>query len=142
MIEYTPTITHAVPPQFLYGIADLGEAQPTYYEAYTPNPLAAKEPKELLEMLWVVCNVDAPEDLPGHLAGLAEDTRQYRALGNRSLSVGDVVILTPVQGGHASAWICAPVGWERMARVPEPVPTPSGATWSAARSAHDALRRG
>lgn len=132
------TICHAVPPRFGLGAARADEADdpPTYYEALAVR-MAAGEPAEVLERVFRLANADGPGELPPDLAGHAADVARYRELGNRSLSVGDVVVLTPDEG-RSRAWVCAPLGWHPLDAVPEPVPTPPGATRSAARAAHDA----
>lgn len=138
MTYYLVTIAHAVPPDFTYGMGHpLSLGEPTYYEALQFDTEDGT-PEDVLEIVWTVCNVDTAEQLPGWLANYAAHVRKYRHLGNRSLSVGDVVVLTPLVGG-GQAWICAPVGWERI-NMPEIVPTPKDAFGkSAAREAHDHL---
>lgn len=138
-MRYIVTISHAHPPQFLYGIvSDIKgptDEQPTYYEAL--QLIATGEHEQVLEDMFILGNVDEPEMLPDRLSHLAQEVRQYRRMGNRSLSVGDIVILTPVDSSeHASSWMCAPIGWKRMDHIPEVVPTSFDDSSSAARRAH------
>lgn len=138
MTYYLVTVAHAVPPDFTYGMGfPLSLGEPTYYEALQFDTDEG-DPMEMLGIVWTVCNVDTAEQLPGWLANYRAHVRKYRHLGNRSLSVGDVVVLTPLAGrGHA--WICAPTCWDGI-EIPEIVPTPKDSFGrSAAREAHDAL---
>lgn len=137
MTYYLVTVAHAVPPNFTYGMGfPLSLGDPTYYEALSWNTSLLDNPKDLLEVVWTIGNADGPDDLPASMRFWQPHTRRYRELGNRSLSVGDVVVLTNASGSQA--WICAPVGWERI-EMPEIVPTPRRSAQSAARQAHDAL---
>ena len=139
-MRYIVTICHAHPPQFTHGMGINLEGlngEPTYYEALQIIE-EAEEPTEVLEVAFTLGNVDGPEMLPDRLSHLADEVRKYRALGNRSLSVGDVVILTPVStvaSERPSAWICASLGWEQLERIPEVVPTPTDSARSAAHLA-------
>ena len=45
------------------------------------------------DVAWVICNVDSPNDLPTYLREHVETVKKYRERRNRSLSVGDVLIL-------------------------------------------------
>lgn len=141
MTYYLVTVAHAVPPNFTYGMGfPLSLGDPTYYEAMQFD--TDEDPERILDVVFTVCNVDGPEHLPNHLRNYAAHVRKYRTIGNRSLSVGDIVVLTPLVG-RGKAWICAPVGWEHT-EIPEIVPTPKVGTAvplgkSAAREAHDAL---
>ncbi|GGS84816.1 hypothetical protein GCM10010156_49300 [Planobispora rosea] len=56
----------------------------------------ARDPHAVLEEAFEAFNV-----------GEGELAAAYRALGNRSLSVGDIVVIGEV------AFACAPIGWER-----------------------------
>lgn len=139
MTYYHVTIAHAVPPNFTYGMGHpLSLGEPTYYEAMSLSTSLFEEPEHLLEVVWAIGNVDSPEQLPEAMSAYAADAGRYRELGNRSLSVGDVVVLANASG--STAWICAPVGWEHI-EVPEVVLTPRTipAPRSAAREAHDVL---
>lgn len=137
MTYYLVTVAHAVPPNFTYGMGfPLSLGEPTYYEAMQFDTDDGP-PEDVLDIVFRICNVDTAEQLPGWLANYRAHAEMYRHLGNRSLSVGDVVVLTPLVGG-GQAWICAPAGWERI-EMPEIVFAPRGSPQSAARQAHDAL---
>ena len=76
--------------------------------------IVADNPGLATEVIWVLTNVDSADhlrlDYP-HLAQYAEDVTLYRARRNRSLSVGDVVML---HAGEAfvTAQSCEKVGWK------------------------------
>lgn len=55
--------------------------------------------QEVLEWIFEELNVDEPRQ---------QWARDYRTAGNRSLSVGDVVVL------GETAWVVAPVGYDRV----------------------------
>lgn len=136
MTFYDVTVAHAVPPNFTYGLGlPLSLGEPTYYEAMRFATGLLDEPKHLLEVAWTIGNVDDPDQLPDHLAIYTADAHRYRELGNRSLSVGDIVVLTNASGSQA--WICAPVGWHAI-EPPEVIPTSPRAELSAARNALNA----
>ena len=129
------TIAHAVPPQFHHGMMELDLDAPAYYEAFRYWSTASYE--RVLDDAFRICNVDDPSMLGPELRDYADEVRDYRKLGNRSLSVGDVVILT---GSDAtSAWRCLSLGWEHLEEVPDVHLTEDEAVNSAARVAHEYL---
>lgn len=124
-MRYLAVVTHNHGPEALWtyrGGAPLAEATRFHVVADTPHVAC--------EWTWLVCNVDTPSELPDHLTGHATDTARYRRRRNRSLSMGDVVILTPdpasngdAEGsaptGEMTAWAAIDVGFTQLAHVPD-----------------------
>ena len=64
-----------------------------------PDPRDERSPDRILNEAWRELNIDDPT---------AEWAKEYRANGNRSLSVGDVVMVGEV------AYAVAKMGWEQV----------------------------
>ncbi|WP_329431344.1 hypothetical protein OG339_48085 (plasmid) [Streptosporangium sp. NBC_01495] len=93
-----PIITVAVwhntnPSQFVRGWHPDDPMTKAY--SYDIPAEQARDPEEVLEEAFEICNV-----------GNDERAQAYRALGNRSLSVGDVIVIGEV------AHVCTATGWD------------------------------
>ena len=72
------------------------------------------------KLLWTLGNVDGPDDLPEHLSSYGNQVWAYRQRMNRSVSVGDVVMVYSHDDSRMIAvLVCEPVGWRKIAWVPE-----------------------
>jgi hypothetical protein len=97
------------------------------FEAYVPgntltevfsydDPITGHAPGELAERAYEVCN-SSPGEYFGAGALLRRYVDEYRLLGNRSLSVGDVVVVGDGLTGLAAFAIAS--GGTNMIDVPE-----------------------
>ncbi len=74
------------------------------------------DPYEALEIVWAITNSYPPTpgfpegELHGPAANFPEEVAAYRRGGNRSVSVGDVVLL------DGQPWAVASFGWDRLGR--------------------------
>lgn len=76
----------------------------------------ADDIKRAADLIWVLTNVDSPNDLRinyPHLAEYAEQTVHYRQRENRSLSVGDVIVFYE-RGRPAGAYAVATSGFDEL----------------------------
>ncbi len=82
----------------------------------------ADSPELACDLIWTLTNVDSADDLrlrSPHLARYAEQVTAYRERRNRSLSVGDVVVLFERERPLGS-WAVAPFGFDALADVGKP----------------------
>lgn len=96
-----------------------------YYEAIHSDEEWGADDFVILRECFEQFNIDEPATDIG---------REYRQLGNRSLSVGDVVVI------RGRAYLCAPVGWTPLEEIPRYTKTPHEATRSASHERVMALR--
>lgn len=92
-------------------------------------PLAVTDEQEALRTVWALFNADDRSHLaeiaPAVDAMYGEHLDEYRRNMNRSLSVGDVVILGEILEGGAeaeSAWACRSDGWTELIQIPTYTP--------------------
>lgn len=75
----------------------------------------ADSPEQALDLIWTLTNVDPMDlrlNLP-HLAEYVEQMEHYRRRMNRSMCVGDVVVL--IEGDRlAGSYACDVIGWSRL----------------------------
>lgn len=118
-MRYLAVVTHNHGPEAMWTYrpgAPLAEATRLHLDADTPHAAC--------EQAWVICNVDEPGQLPDALRHHAADVAGYRSRSNRSLSMGDVVILTPApdgadKTGEMTAWAAADMGFAQIEHVPD-----------------------
>lgn len=89
--------------------------------------VTADTPELACDLVWLLTNVDDHEHLRQahpHLAEYCDTVKEYRVAGNRSLSMGDVLVITGLVGPsqiqvNHGAWTPAIVGWKQLTRIPE-----------------------
>jgi len=85
--------------------------------------VVADNVNEAAKLMWLLCNVDGPDDLPAHLSLYAAQVEHYRQRMNRSLSVGDVLVMERLEPEQqfeiAGVMACEVVGWKGLEYVPE-----------------------
>lgn len=104
--------------------------------------IVADSADQACELLWTLCNVDDANHLASVRSDLSLYGRQvaeYRRRKNRSLSIGDAVVLHEL-GGDSKRWVgmyaVAAVGWQQVGSYPYT----DGTNQSDASEAYDALK--
>lgn len=103
-------------------------ARSSLFHAYTFDLEVSDEarPHAVLELVWMLGNIDGPEQVPGLVGDLdaylhghyARQVDQYRRLRNRSISMGDVVILRHPPEEPLGAFHAVSLGWEPLEGEP------------------------
>jgi hypothetical protein len=72
------------------------------------------------DLIWLLTNIGDPDDLPAHLTLYRDQVSEYRSRMNRSLSVGDVIILRDLNRDLFPAGVLAvePVGFKGLEFIP------------------------
>lgn len=85
--------------------------------------IVADNADKACELLWMLCNVDDANHLNQMRPDLAiygQQVAEYRRRRNRSLSVGDVVILQELGEGvrYIGSYAIEPIGWRSLPLTP------------------------
>lgn len=83
--------------------------------------VVADSVNEAAKLVWTLGNVDGPDDLPVHLSLYGRQVREYRDRMNRSLSVGDVLLMEDLDTEDRQVlgvMACEQVGWRGLEYVP------------------------
>lgn len=144
-MEYEARILHNIGPGRFFAYRDtddLVEADQLH--------LVAENDEAALNLAYHLCNIDGPHMLTASQRNYAPAVQRYRDRGNRSLSVADVVTLTPLEVDNSStpvaitarsrAWAVATIGFEPLDGTPTFAPDDPAATTSASYLAHTAAR--
>jgi len=83
--------------------------------------VVADNVNEAAKLVWILGNVDGPDDLSTHLSLYGPQVWEYRKRMNRSLSVGDVLVLEDLDRDDQIVGVmaCESVGWKGLEYVPE-----------------------
>lgn len=117
------------PHEYLALVAHAGPGANQYHEA-THMRVRAPFEDEALDLVFTLCNVGAGPGQERYESAVNE----YRQLGNRSLSVGDVIVLS-APGIIPVAYKVASLGFTKLDEVPKIKRTPIGSARSAAHLA-------
>jgi hypothetical protein len=124
MVMIRATVLHSVGPGMFFGYLP-GQSHlhlAHVFQLDVQDDVAAfAKPQFIAEILWTLCNVDGPEDLHGDWQVYAPQVAEYRRRRNRSLSMGDVVLLEKAwedQAEPLGALHAVSVGWEMLEGFP------------------------
>lgn len=75
---------------------------------------------EAAKLTWMLANIDSADDLPAHLSSYGPQVFKYRERMNRSLSVGDVLVMEDLDNHYETVGVmaCEMVGWKGLEYMP------------------------
>lgn len=114
-MKYKAVVLHQVGPGMFFGVSEGSE----FFHAHDFD-IEADGHMQAAELIFEITNLE-PEDVSAAKALLYGDQmREYRKRMNRSVSVGDVLVLREADGeqGVVAVLACASLGWEPMNVMP------------------------